>query len=70
MRKEMPPAASAPEPRRPSDKEWARLRARRDARPSLEGDSVAIIRSMRDERSVYPVLNDDPGPCGLTGSEE
>ncbi|MGO9005316.1 MAG: type II toxin-antitoxin system Phd/YefM family antitoxin [Beijerinckiaceae bacterium] len=44
-------AGNEPADLRLSADEWVRLRARRDARPSLGGDSVAIVRSMRDERS-------------------
>jgi prevent-host-death family protein len=48
---ELRPADAAPARRQLSAEEWAKLRARRDARPSLEGDSVSIVRSLRDERS-------------------
>lgn len=47
---ELRPADRQPVRLQPSKEEWARLRARRDARPSLDEDSVSIIRSMRDER--------------------
>ncbi len=39
--------AAAPRSVTPADIDW--LRARRNERPPLEGDAVAIIREMRDE---------------------
>ena len=46
---ELRPSAEAAALRPYNEQEWRRLRARREARPSLGQDSVSIVRAMRDD---------------------